>query len=880
MRGLRAWFLRLVGLFNKERRDRELAQEIESHLQMHIEDNLRTGMPPAEARREALIKLGGIEQTKESYRDRRGLPLLEHLIQDLRYALRMLRKNPGFTAVAVGTLALGIGANTAVFTVVNGVLLRPMPFPQPDRLFLVSFTPQHGPFETNPSLTDSHYLEFRRADGLFERLASFTGSGANLTGAGDPVRIRTANVTPDFFPVLRVNPAIGRGFLAEEDQPGRDHVVVLSDELWRDRFGADSRVLGKEIKLDGAGHSVIGIMPPGFGFPYDAQAWTPLAVRIDSHNSFSRPVVGRLKPGVSRQEAQAELETLAHQLFLAPGEDRNGWVAQVLPLKELLVANIRASLVIFAGAVGFVLLIACANVANLLLARASGRQLEMAVRAALGAGRWRLIRQLLTESALVALAGGASGVLLAVWGVPALIALAPAGKIARIEMIRIDGWVLAFTFGISLITGIVFGLAPAFQATRSGLRESLGQAGRTLTGRHEALRCALVLSEIALALVLLAGAGLMLKSFLRLRAVDPGFHPENVMTMTIDLPDSVYNTPAQMRVFHERTLSRLSGLPGVIAAGAVNWRPLGGALIVGTFRIHEDGNPRPPGFMVDKPCVSPGYFRAFGIRFLRGRDFTERDNSTAPGVVIVTRSVAERLWPGTDPIGKQISMEDHPKPGDWLTIIGVVDDIKQQGLAKKSDPAIYRPYLQVSQPFFLSHMTFAVRTASDPLSVAPAMRGVLREVDKDQPLQSIDTMQDLIAATTAEPRFQTRLLGVFAILAVALAAVGIYGVLAYSVAQRTHEIGIRMALGAQAADVLWMVFGRTLALVCAGIAIGAAGALGLTRVLSKFLFEVKPSDPATFAAVALLLVFAALAAGLIPARRAAQVDPMVALRYE
>jgi putative ABC transport system permease protein len=880
MRGLRAWFLRLIGLFNRERRDRELAQEIESHLQMHIEDNLRNGMAPAEARREALIKLGGIEQIKEGYRDRRGVPVLDHLIQDLRYALRMLRKNPGFTAVAVGTLALGIGANTAVFTVVNGVLLRPLPFPEPDRLFLISFAPQHGPFESGPTLTDSDYLEFRGEDRLFERTAWFAAAGTNLNGAGDPVRIRKANVTTDFFRVLRVDPALGRGFLGEEDQPGRDHVVVLSDELWRDRFGADSRVLGKEIILDGVGHSVIGVMPQGFGFPYDAQAWTPLAVRIDPHNSYRRPVVGRLKPGVLRQQAQAELETFARRLALVPGEDRNGWLAQILPLKELLVRNIRGSLVIFAGAVGFVLLIACANVANLLLARASGRQLEMAVRAALGAGRWRLIRQLLTESTLVALAGGAAGVLLAVWSVPALIALAPAEKIARIEMIRIDGWVLAFTFGISVITGIVFGLAPAFQATRSGLRESLGQAGRTLTARHEALRSALVLSEIALALVLLTGAGLMLKSFLRLRAVNPGFNPENVMTMTIDLPDSVYSTPAQMQSFHERTLSSLSALPGITAAGAVNWRPLGGNLIVGTFRILEGGSPRPPGFMVAKPCVSPGYFRALGIRFLRGRDFTERDNATAPRVVIVSHSVAERLWPGTDPIGKRISMEDHPKPEDWLTIIGEVDDVKQQGLDKKSDPAIYQPYLQVTHPFFLSHMTFAVRTSSDPLSAAPAMRGVLREVDKDQPLQSIDTMQNLIAATTAEPRFQTRLLGVFAILAGALAGVGIYGVLAYSVAQRTHEIGIRMALGAQAADVLWMVFGRTLVLVCAGIAIGVAGALALTRVLSKFLFEVKPNDPATFGAVALLLVFAALAAGLIPARRATQVDPMVALRCE
>jgi predicted permease len=798
---------------------------------------------------------------------------MRNLMQDIRYAARMLRRNPGFTAVAVLALALGIGANTAMFTMVNGVLLRPMPFAEPDRLFLVSYPLQHGPFDFGPALSDGDYLEFRRHDQSFEGIASFGQNSVSLTGAGDPVLLSAATVTPDFFQVLRVNPAIGRRFLAQEDQPGRDHVVLLNDKLWRNRFGADRGIVGRSIKLDGIDHTVIGVMATRFNFPHDAEVWMPLNIHVDPHNSFMRPVIGRLKPGVSPRQAQAELETFA---FLAPGEHRRDRLAQILPLKELLVRNVRESLLIFAGAVGFILLIACANVANLLLARAAGRQQEMAVRTALGAGRWRLMRQLLTESTLVSLAGGATGLLLALWGVPALLALAPEGQIPRIELVRIDGWVLAFTFGVSALTGIVFGLAPAFQATRRELRESLSLGGRTLTGSHEGLRSALVIAEIALALVLLTGAGLMLKSFLRLRAVDPGFRPENVLTMTVELPDAVYQAPLQMQAFHQRMLARLSNLPGVLVAGAVNSSPLGGNLTRGDFQL-EGGR---HGYTVDKPCVSPAYFRTMGIRLLSGRDFTERDNATAPGVVIVSQSVARRLWPGEDAIGKRVSEEDHPKPEDWLTIVGVVDDIRQTGLAKGPDPALYYPYLQVNRSFWLSRMSFAVRTASSPLRLATAMRAALREVDRDLPVERLATMQDLILADAAEPRFQTRLFGAFSLLALTLSAVGIYGVLAYSVTQRTHEIGIRMALGAERRDVVDMVLRRTLILAAAGVLLGTAGALAVTRVLARFLFEVRPTDPATFAAVAALLGCVALFAGLVPARRASRVDPAEALRYE
>ena len=870
-------WIRVRALLRRKSAEMELDDELRFHLERQVEKYVQSGMSREEARRRARVEFGGVELAKEECRDARGVNFVESVGQDLRYGVRTLGKNPGFTAVAILTLALGIGANTAVFTVVNGVLLRPMPFPEPERLVLVSLTPRGGPFEWQPGVSDRDYLPFRGQDQTFERIASFTSRAtANLTGAGDPAQIPVAYVTSDFFPTLRANPEIGRGFLAEEEEPGRDNVAVLSNELWKERFGADLGILGKTVRLDGISRTVVGVMPPGFAFP-DAKVWMPLKVRIDEHNFFTRPVVGRLKPGVTPRQAQAELEAFADRRPLGPGETKQERLPQIIPLKDLLVANIRPSLLVFAGAVAFVLLIACANVANLFLARAAGRGQEMALRSTLGAGRWRLVRQLLTESTLLSLAGGACGILIAFWSVPALLALAPAGKVPRMEMVRMDGWVLAYTFGISVITGIVFGLAPAFHATRRDARETLSQAGRSVTGGHERLRGALTVSEIALALVLLTGAGLMLKSFLRLRGVNPGFSPHSVMTITVDLPDSVYRTLAQMRAFHARTLEELSRLPGVSASGAVSLLPLSHFLIMGTFSV--EGSQRPPGFMVVKPCISPGYFKAMGMPLLSGREFTEADNETAPGVVVVSQSVARTLWPGKDPLGRRISMEDEPKPEDWLTVVGVVDDVKQRGLATGSDPAIYQPYLQISSPFFLSHMTFVVKTASRPESVASGIRTVLRSVDKNQPI-SIASMDTLIAATTAESRFQARLLAAFAMVSLALTIVGIYGVLAYSVAQRTREIGVRMALGAQGADVFGMLLRKAVVLISVGIVIGGAGALALTRVLKKFLFEVKPADLPTFAAVTAILALSALAACYLPARRAMRVDPMVALRYE
>ena len=581
------------------------------------------------ARRDARRRFGNWTLAKEKTHEMNIIVTIQTVGQDLRYALRSLRKSPGFTALAVLAMALGIGANTAVFTVVNGVLLRPLPLVQPERLFLISYKPQLGRFAGGPGLGDHDYLEFQRRTHAFERITTFGQDQVTLTGAGDAVRLPAALVTSSFFPVLRVSPAMGRTFASQEEQPGVPGVAVLSQELWRSRFAADPNILGKAITVDGIKRNVIGVMPAGFAFPGDAALWLPLAVGADPVNSYFRPAFGRLQPSVSRRQAQAELEALVPQFPVAPGDQRNGWAAEVLPLKDLLVGGIRKSLLIFMGAVAFVLLIACANVANLLLMKGSLRRQEMAVRTALGAPRSRLIRQLLTESAMLSLGGAIAGLLSAIFGVRALLALAPAGIIPRVAEIHLDAGVIGFALGLGAVTGILFGLLPALQATGRELRTFLSQAGRAVTGRSERLRSVLVVSEIALTLVLLTGAGLLLKSFLRMRAVDPGFRAENVLTMTVDLPESLYETTVSIQAFHARTLEKLSNLPGVLAAGAVNWLPFNDALMLGNFHL-DDGRPIPRGYVVDKPAVSPEYFRVMGIPLLSGRAFSGQDNSTAP----------------------------------------------------------------------------------------------------------------------------------------------------------------------------------------------------------------------------------------------------------
>jgi predicted permease len=868
--------MRLRALLRGGSLDRDLDEELGYHLERLTDDNIARGLSAETARRQALIAIGGVERRKEECRDARGIRLVDEIRRDLGYAVRTLVNAPAFAVAAILTLALGIGATVAVFTVVSGVLLRPMPFPQPEQLFLAANSPR-GPFITQPSLADRDFLALRQNGTPFQQLAAFATSKTNLTDAGDPAVIVVGNVTGDFFPLLRVPAALGRTLLPEDEQEGRQRVVVLSELLWRARFGMDPSIVGKAVTLDSVRHAVVGVMPASFSFPTGAQAWTPKIVRPEPGNTLIYPVVGRLRPDVTATQARAQFDAFVRERSERFTGTADSWVG-LLPLKELLVENVRAPLRLFAGAVAFVLLIACVNVANLLLARASGRHREIAVRAALGATRGRLVRQLLTESTVVALLGGAAGLLLARAAVRALIDVAPSGRIPRLDAIAIDGWVFGFAAAVSFATALLFGLAPALRLTRRQFAGSLLPGGRSQPGGQERLRAGLAVAEIALALILLTGAGLMLQSVIRLRSVDPGFRPDNVVAVTLNLPQSRYRSAEAMHAFHRDLLVQLTAMPEVEAAGAVNWRPLGEMLLRGDFQV--EGGPSLPEVLVDKMSVSAGYFRAMGIRLLRGRDFNVDDGVTGPGVAVVSQSVARMLSSTEDVIGKRVTLQSQPTPSDWLTIIGVVEDIRQWGPREATHPAIYRSYLQVDRAMLLNHMTFAVRTAGDPQRAIPGIRAALRGVDKDQPASSIALMTDVLSASTVETAFQTRLLGVLALLALLLALVGTYGVLACSVAQRTHEIGLRMALGARSRAVLWMVIKRTLILGVAGILVGTAGALLATRLLTTFLFQVTPTDPATFIAVGVTILLAATVAGLVPARRATRVDPLVALRHE
>src|SRR5437870_5435147 len=673
----------------------------------------------------------------------RGGLWLERLGQDLRYGWRALRRTPAFAFVAVLTLALAIGANSAVFTVVDSVLLQPLPFRDPGRLYAVSYLPTNLPFELPPGLDDRLYLEYRRHDLRFERVTGYQRQELTLSGVGDATRVPGARASATFFAVLDVHPALGRGFTPEEDEAGNDRVVILSDRLWRARFNGDAAILGKTITLDGITRTIVGVMPRGFTFPAASQ-----------------------------------------------------------------------------------LLIACANVANLLLIRAATRRHEIALRVALGASRARIVRQLLTESVLIALLGGTAGIIVAFGGVHALLAIAPAGRIPRIDEVHLNGWVLGFTLTVSLVTGILFGVVPARSGARREPREALGHGMRLVGGPHRRLRAGFVTGEIALALVLMTGAGLMIKSFLVMRSLDTGYDASRVVTMAVDLPPIGYAEATRIRAFHTQLLERLARIPGVDAVGAVSFRPMAGMGIMGNFSV-QGPTPLPHGYSVDKPTVSPGYFGPLGIRILAGRDFTPADRGGAPGVIVVSQSVARRVWPGQDAVGKRISMQDDPGPNDWLTVIGVVNDVVQdEQLTRHS--TIYLPYLQTTSRGFINHMTYVVRPAPGAANVAPAMRAALRDVGRAVPAQALQTMDQSMLETIAEPVFQMRLLTGFALLALLLAALGTYGVLAYDVTERTREIGLRLALGATPGNVLRMVLGRTAALALAGALLGIGGAMLLT----------------------------------------------------
>ena len=790
--------------------------------------------------------------------------------QDIRFAFRTLRKSPAFTAIALLALALGIGANSAIFTVVNSVLLNPLPFPHPEQICRI-YTARIQAFD---AMDDRTFVEFEKQNAAFENVSAFNANPANLTGIGEPIPVHGMAATHGFWPVLGVGASFGRTFRKEDDSSG---VVVLSDKLWRSHFNADRSILGKVVHLDGTPRTIIGVMPAGFSFPGETELWTPLVVQPQPGAGWLYTVIGRLKAGVSVDQARVQTKAIAQRLN--PTTPHAAEEAGVVSLQESMVGNIRPSLYVLLGAVGFILLIACANVANLLLARGAARRQEVAVRASLGASRSRLIRQLLTESALLSIFGGTFGLLLALWGVPLLVRLVPPGMIPRLSEVHIDAEILTFTLLLSLITSLLFGVAPAIQLSKARLSEFLRQDDRRVTGARS-LRSSLVAGEVALSLVLLIGAGLMIKSFVRLRSVNPGFNPDRALAMTVNLPFDPDASVPKLVAYHKQVIDKLAALPGVSSAGAIDWLPFDDALVRGDFYAEAGSRPAAH-FNVSKPGVTPGYFRAIGIRLLSGRSFNDGDTAKSPAVAIVSQSVAKRAWGDQDPIGRRITLEDHPKPQDWLTVVGVVDDVKQRDLAEKAPvPTVYQPMTQVIRAFFLLHMAYVVRAGGNTSALAGLMRSRFHELDPNQPIQLASRMGDLISETTAEPRFYSRMLGSFSAIALLLAGLGVYGVMAYSVAQRTREIGIRVALGAQRADIFRSVMTRSAILVCSGVIVGLAGAWGVTRVLRNLLFDVTPTDAATFASVSALLVAVALAATYIPARRATSVDPMVALRYE
>jgi putative ABC transport system permease protein len=889
---------RLSGLRLAPTREAEIIEELAQHLDDRYEQLLQGGSTKEEAYQTVLLELTESDLLAQELRRverpaqqepvvlgaRRRMNMFGDLWQDLRYGLRMLVKNPGFTIVAVLALALGIGANSAIFSVVNTVLLRPLPYKDPERLVMVwEDATKHGYPRDTPAA--ANYIDWRDQNQVFEGMAALADLSFNLTGIGEPERIDGRRVSANLFSLLGVEPQLGRAFSPEEDQPGASRVVIMSHGLWQRRFGSDINITGKPLTLNGESFTVVGVMPPQFDFPSrEVDLWVPIAFSSQEAANRGRhylQVIARTKPGVTLQQAQAEMNTIAARLQQQYPNSNTDLGATVTPLHEHIAGEIKPALLVLLGAVGFVLLIACANVANLLLARAAGRQKEIAIRIALGASRLRLVRQFLTESILLAGLGGIVGLLLSVWGVSLLKAFIPQ-NISQAKAITIDARVLIFTLLVSVLTGLIFGLAPATQASNFNLNETLKEGGRDSAAgsRGNRIRGLLVIAEVAVALILLIGAGLLINSFLRLRSVDPGFRTDKLLTMQVVLPRLKYPDHARRSVFYTELLRRVEALPGVKSAAITTNLPL--YRQGNSIGISIEGRPAPaPGqeLIVTTRVVSSNYFSTMGIPFLQGRQINEQDRVDSPAVAVISETMARRFWPGEDPLGKRITpgSSDSADPDDWLTIIGVVKDVRQFELTADPKPQMYLSYEQAG---FFEPRDLVVSTDVEPLSLAATVRRTVWEIDKDQPVSNIRTMEDILSESVARQRFSMLLLGIFATLALFLAAVGIYGVMSYSVAQRTREIGLRMALGAQRSDVLKLVVGGGLKLVLIGVGIGLAAAFILTRVMSSLLFGVSTTDPVTFITISLVLISVALLASFIPARRATKVDPMIALRYE
>ena len=810
---------------------------------------------------------------------------MDAFLHDIRYAIRLCLRAPGFTTVAVLALALGIGANTAIFTIVNAVLLERLPFRDPQGIVVLWEEGAHRPGRGNV-LGPSQFLRWSDRVTVFESMAGLVDTRANLTSGGDPQEVVVQNVTAPFFPILGVQPLIGRTFTDQENKDPQSNVVILGYALWQRRFGGDRNIIGQTIQLNSRPQTVVGVMPPGFGLfikqgslagkPSDL--WAPYVLPADARNFGGRymEAIARLKPGVSIAQAEVQLKTIAAALEIETPERNKNWTAQVHGLHNELSGEYRPALLVLAGAVAFVLLIACANVANLLLARGAVRQREIAIRSALGAPRARVIRQLLTESVVLAALGGAVGLVVAYWGVRTLLALSPVDFTIG-GPIHVSYPALAFTAAVSLITALVCGLAPAFEGSRADVQETLKDGGRQAGGvQHRRLRQLFVVSEIALAVVLLVGAGLMLRSLSSLRSVNPGYSTTNILTMRLQLPGAKYRNDEQRIRFFQDALSRIQQLPGVQTAGAVSFLPLTGLGAGTSFTIV--GEPPPPpgqGAVTNVSVCDNGFFRTMNVPLVRGRFFTEREMREKSNVVIISESLARTYFPNQDPLGKQLGIY-MTEPIVPTEVIGIVGDIRFQDVTAAPRPTTYWPHPQLAY----SAMTLTIRTAGDPASIAPAVERTIRTIDKDQPVSDVRTMSQWLAKTLAQARFSSMLLSIFAGLALTLAAIGIYGVMSYAVSQRTSEIGIRLALGAEARDILAMIVGNAARLAGAGLVIGIALALALNRVVASLLYETSGTDPLTFTTVVGVLGVVALAASLIPARRASRIPPVDALRYQ
>ena len=872
---LRRW----RALTHREELDDQLDDELRFHLEKDIEQNIRNGMSPDDARYAALKAFGAVDLPKEECRDARGVAPLENTLRDVSYSLRVLLKNYAFTIVVILTLALGIGANTAIFSFANGILLRPLPYPQSDRLAVVDETALKRGVDSM-GISFPNFLDWREQNTVFEDIGVyFGGSRFALSGAGEPVVINGSRISQGLFEILRVSPQLGRTFTADEDRPEQDAVVILGYDLWQKNFGGDPGIIGQRIVLSNRARTVIGVMPRGFRFPDIADLWVPLALTPQRFTRTDHGLEGiaRLRDGVTIAAAQAEMHNIAARIEQQNPVTNEGLGVKVKSLHETLTGDYREALLILLGVVGCVLLVACVNVANLMLARATARQKEFALRAALGASRWRIVRQVMVESLLLAVIGGALGFVLSLWALRLLIKAIPI-QLPFWMNFGVDLRVLGFTLGITLLTGLIFGAIPALQTSRVDLNDTLKEGGRGSIGFRARSRNLLVVTEIALSLVLLVGAGLMIRSFLRLRNVNIGLEAHNVITATVALPGAKYRTDEQRATFFKELTERVRTVPGVEAASATGTLPLGGnnwgrSLTVENFPVLSVGQAP----VIQHTVVTPGYFRTMGITLLAGRDFTDADITGAPPVTIIDERLAREYWPNESAIGKRVRFGPPEDNEPWHTIVGVVSTVRHQRVQEDTRKSVYLPHQQVAT----NGLSLVARTASsNPQDVVSAIRREVARIDPDQPLSDILTMEQVVAESIWQPRLYAMLFAIFAGGALLLAMIGIYGVMAFLVQTRTHEIGVRMALGASARDVFKLIVGRGMKLTTVGVAVGVGVAIALTRLMHGLLFNTSTTDPITFIAISALLSLAAFLACYIPARRAAKTDPLIALRYE